>query len=67
MEQNLSHIADATEFSKIAGNFFKAVFTTSAEVVMKASGLRLEAIRVIAREQGVEIEDTLTGPPCKSL
>ena len=33
-------------------------FTTSADVVMKAGGLRLEAIRVIAREQGVEIEDT---------
>ena len=58
MEQYLSHIADAMEFSKIAGNFFKATFTTSADVVMKASGLRLEAIRVIAREQGVEIEDT---------
>ena len=59
MEQNLSHIADATAFSKIAGNFFKATFATSADVVMKASGLRLEAIRVIAREQGVEIEDTV--------
>ena len=58
MNQYLSHIADATAFSKITGNFFKAVFATSAEVVMKASGLRLEAIRVIAREQGVEIEDT---------
>lgn len=58
MEQNLSHIADAMEFSKIAGNFFRATFATSADVVMKASGLRLEAIRVIAREQGVEIEDT---------
>jgi len=67
MKQNLSHIADAMEFSKIAGNMFKAVFATSADVVMKASGLRLEAIRVIAREQGVEIEDTLTGPPCQSL
>ena len=33
-------------------------FTTSADVVMKASGLRLEAIRAIAREKGVEIEDT---------
>ncbi len=33
-------------------------FTTSADVVMKASGLRLEAIRTIAREKGVEIEDT---------
>ena len=37
---------------------FHPIFTTSADVVMKASGLRLEAIRVIAREQGVEIEDT---------
>ena len=58
MEQYLSHIADATAFSKIAENFFMAFFATSADVVMKASGLRLEAIRVIAREQGVEIEDT---------
>ena len=58
LKQYLSHIADATAFSKIAGNFFKATFATSADVVMKASGLRLEAIRVIAREQGVEIEDT---------
>lgn len=33
-------------------------FTTSADVVMKASGLRLEAVRAIAREQGVEIEET---------
>lgn len=33
-------------------------FTTSADAVMKASGLRLEAIRAIAREQGVDIEDT---------
>ncbi len=33
-------------------------FATSAEVVIKASGLRFEAIRVIAREQGVEIEDS---------
>lgn len=58
MKQYLSHIVDAMEFSKIAGNFFKATFATSADVVMKASGLRLEAIRMIAREQGVEIEDT---------
>ena len=27
-------------------------FTTSADVVMKASGLRIEAIRAIAREVG---------------
>lgn len=33
-------------------------FTTSADVVMKASGLRIEAIRAIAREQGIEVEDT---------
>ena len=32
-------------------------FTTSADVVMKASGLRIEAIRAIAREVGVEIEN----------
>lgn len=32
-------------------------FTTSADVVMKASGLRIEAIRAIAREVGIEIED----------
>lgn len=32
-------------------------YLTSAEVVMKASGLRLEAIRSIAREKGVEIQD----------
>lgn len=33
-------------------------FTTSADVVMKASGLRLEAIRAIAREVGIKIEET---------
>lgn len=32
-------------------------FTTSADAVMKASGLRIEAIRAIAREVGIEIED----------
>jgi hypothetical protein len=32
-------------------------FTTSADVVIKASGLRIEAIRAIAREQGIEIEN----------
>lgn len=37
---------------------FKFGFATSADVVKEASGLRLEAIRVIAREQSVEIEDT---------
>ena len=58
MKQYLSHIVDALEYSKTAGNLFMATFTTSADVVMKAGGLRLEAIRVIAREQGVEIEDT---------
>lgn len=38
--------------------FETSPITTSADVVMKASGLRIEAIRAIAREQGVEIEDT---------
>jgi hypothetical protein len=36
-------------------DYFFSHFTTSADAVMKASGLRLEAIRAIAREQGVEI------------
>ena len=34
-----------------------SLFMTSAKVVMDASGLRIEAIRSIAREQGIEIED----------
>ena len=58
MRQYLDILDNTLEYSKIAENFFKAFFSTSADVVMKASGLRLEAIRVIAREQGVEIEDT---------
>ena len=58
MIQNLDILDDVFECSQMAENYLKATFTTSAEVVMKASGLRLEAIRVIAREQGVEIEDT---------
>lgn len=33
-------------------------FTTSACVVMKTCGLRIEAIRAIAREVGLKIEDT---------
>lgn len=32
-------------------------YMTSAEVVIEASGLRIEAIRSIAREQGIEIEN----------
>lgn len=58
MKQYLFQTDDVLVYSKTAENFFKALFTTSADVVMEASGLRLEAIRVIAREQGVEIEDT---------
>ena len=46
----------AIYFNILAKDF--TTFATSADVVMEASGLRLEAIRVIAREQGVEIEDT---------
>lgn len=37
---------------------FKVGFATSVDVVREAGGLRLKAILVIAREQGVEIEDT---------
>ncbi len=33
-------------------------FRTSADVVMEASGLRIEAIRAIAREQGIKIDET---------
>lgn len=35
----------------------RLIYMTSAEVVMEASGLRIEAIRSIARERGVEIND----------
>ena len=58
MRQYLDQLNDVLESSKIDWDLFDTGFTTSADVVMKASGLRLEAIRVIAREQGVEIEDT---------
>ena len=58
MRQYLDILDDVFECSPMAENYLKATFTTSADVVMRASGLRLEAIRVIAREQGVEIEDT---------
>ena len=33
-------------------------FRTSADVMMEASGLRIEAIRAIAREQGIKIDET---------
>ena len=58
MRQYLDILDKVLESSIKDEGFFKTGFTTSADVVMKASGLRLEAIRVIAREQGVEIEDT---------
>ena len=58
MKQYLDILDDVLEPDEMNWDFFETDFTTSAEVVMKASGLRLEAIRVIAREQGVEIEDT---------
>ena len=32
-------------------------FTTSADVAMKACGLRIEAVRAVARETGIGIED----------
>ena len=58
MRQYLDILDKVLESSIIDEGFFKTGFTTSADVVMKASGLRFEAIRVIASEQGVEIEDT---------
>lgn len=57
MRQYLDILDNVLESRKTDWDFFETGFTTSADVVMKASGLRLEAIRVIAREQGVEIED----------
>lgn len=58
MKCYLSITDDILETAFEEKSIFNMDFTTSADVVMKASGLRLEAIRVIAREQGVEIEDT---------
>jgi len=58
MRQYFDILDDVLESYEMNWDFFETDFTTSADVVMKASGLRLEAIRVIAREQGVEIEDT---------
>ena len=58
MRQYLDQLDDVLKSRETDWDFFESGFTTSADVVMKASGLRLEAIRVIAREQGVEIEDT---------
>lgn len=58
MRQYLDILDDVLESRETDWDFFETGFTTSADVVMEASGLRLEAIRVIAREQGVEIEDT---------
>ena len=58
MRQYLDQLDDILKSRETEWDFFETGFTTSADVVMEASGLRLEAIRVIAREQGVEIEDT---------
>jgi len=58
MKNYLSITDDISETAFEEKSIFSMGFTTSADVVMKAGGLRLEAIRVIAREQGVEIEDT---------
>ena len=63
MRQYLDQLDDVLKSRETDWDFFETGFTTSADVVMKASGLRLEAIRVIAREQGVEIEDTA----CRSI
>ena len=58
MEVLSSISASILNRAKRKEGLFGSGFTTSADVVMKAGGLRLEAIRVMAREQGVEIEDT---------
>lgn len=58
MRQYLDILDDVLESRETDWDLFETGFTTSADVVMKASGLLFEAIRVIAREQGVEIEDT---------
>ena len=58
MRNYLSITDDILETASEEKSIFSMGFTTSADVVMKAGGLRLEAIRVIAREQGVAIEDT---------
>lgn len=58
MNQYLDILTEVLDPIKEGKGLLKTQFTTSADVVMKASGLRFEAIRVIAREQGVEIEDT---------
>ena len=58
MRQYLDILDDVLESRETYWDFFETGFITSADVVMEASGLRLEAIRVIAREQGVEIEET---------
>ena len=58
MRQYLDILDNVLESCEMDWDLIETRFTTSADVVMQASGLRLEAIRVIAREQGVEIEDT---------
>lgn len=58
MSQYLDILEGVLESCEMNWDLFETGFITSADVVMKASGLRFEAIRVIAREQGVEIEDT---------
>ena len=58
MRQYLDQLDDVLKSRETDWDLFETGFTTSADVVMEASGLRLEAIRVIAREQGVVIEDT---------
>lgn len=53
----------AEETTTTYGVTFNNNFTTSADAVRKACGLRLEAIRVIASEHGVEIND----PACSNI
>jgi len=48
-------------YSAIQANMSKSLFATSIDVVREASGLSLETIQTIAREQGAEINDTACG------
>lgn len=58
MKQYLSILAESFDCTEVVQRLSTLFFSTSPDVVMKASGLRFEAIRAIAREQGVEIEDS---------
>ena len=58
MKQYISALDSLVNNTLKIKSSFEEHFATSVDVVIKASGLRLETIRDIARRQGVEIEDT---------